>query len=108
MPLLSNGPCNIAVGKYYFGNKGTKSCGGGGKKITNNERCKKACLALGLQVEWKNIKNKKVTDLCFKNGHSGKWCKKQDKGGGDDFLICERGKIIAKIDGLNMTSFFLH
>ena len=98
---MSNGLCNIAVGQYFFGNKGEKSCRGG-KKITNNKKCKKACIALGLQVEWKTIEKKKVKDICFKNGHSGKWCKKMDKGGGDDFWICERGKIIAKIDVLNV------
>ena len=103
MPFLSNILCNIAVGPYFFGNKGEKSCRGG-KEITNNKKCRSACEALGLQVDWGNVNNGTVKDVCFRKSHDGKWCKKTGKDGGDAFWICKRGKIMTKTDVLNMTS----
>ena len=82
MPFLSNVLCNIAVGQYFFGNKGEKFCRGG-KKITNNKKCRTACEALGLRVHWETVNKGKVKDVCFRKGHDGKWCKKSGKGGGD-------------------------
>ena len=100
---MSNVQCYIAADQYFFGSKGEKSCRGG-KEITNNKECKTACEALGLQVNWGNVKKGKVKDVCFREGHDEKWCKKSGKSGGDGFWICKRGKIMTKIEVLNMTS----